>query len=62
MITLCILLYILGALPVYAIAKDVSNSDNKWYEMVIVAAIWPLAVALGVAYGVSRRVYRSLKE
>jgi len=58
MIILCIVLYILGALPVYAIAKDVSNSDNKWYDMVIVAAIWPLAIALGVVKG----VYKKLKE
>lgn len=58
MITLCIVLYILGALPVYAIAKDVSNSDNKWYDMVIVAAIWPLIVALGIVKG----VYKNSKE
>ena len=58
MITLCIVLYILGALPVYAIAKDVSNRDNKWYDMVIVAAIWPLAIALGVVKG----AYKKLKE
>ncbi|WVX93074.1 hypothetical protein [Escherichia phage BUCT-XGG-1] len=58
MITLCILLYALGALPVYAIAKDVSNSDNKWYDMVIVAAIWPLAISLGVVKG----IYQKLKE
>lgn len=58
MIILCIVLYILGALPVYAIAKDVSNSDNKWYDMVIVAAIWPLAIALGVVKG----AYKKLKE
>lgn len=58
MIILCIVLYIMGALPVYAIAKDVSNSDNKWYDMVIVAAIWPLAIALGVVKG----AYKKLKE
>lgn len=58
MITLCILLYVLGALPVYAIAKDVSNSDKKWYDMVIVAAIWPLAISLGVVKG----IYQKLKE
>ncbi len=58
MIILCIVLYILGALPVYAIAKDVRNIDNKWYDMVIVAAIWPLPIALGVVKG----VYKKLKE
>lgn len=58
MITLCIVLHILGALPVYAIAKDVSNSDNKWYDMVIVAAIWPLAISLVVVNG----IYQKLKE
>ncbi|QIW88910.1 hypothetical protein CJ19_051 [Escherichia phage CJ19] len=58
MIILCIVLYILGALPVYAIAKDVSNSDNNWYDMVIVAAIWPIAIALGVVKG----AYKKLKE
>lgn len=58
MITLCILLYVLGALPVYAIAKDVSNSDNKWYDMVIVAAIWPVIIA----FVVLKNVYRALKE
>lgn len=58
MIILCIVLYILGAVPVYAIAKDVSNSDNKWYDMVIVAAIWPLAISLGVVKG----IYQKLKE
>lgn len=58
MITLCIVLYILGALPVYAIAKDFSNSDNKWYDMVIVAAIWPIVIALGVVKG----AYKKLKE
>lgn len=58
MITLCIVLYILGALPVYAIAKDVSNSDNKWYDMVIFAAIWPIAISLGVVKG----AYKKLKE
>ncbi|WNO25508.1 hypothetical protein [Escherichia phage vB_EcoM_50EP] len=55
---LCIVLYILGALPVYAIAKDVSNSDNKWYDMVIVAAIWPIAIAFGAIKG----IYQKLKE
>ena len=58
MIILCIVLYILGALPVYAIAKDVSNSDNKWYDMVIVAAVWLLAISLGVVKG----TYQKLKE
>lgn len=58
MIILCIVLYILGALPVYAIGKDVSNSDNKWYDMVIVAAIWPIAISFGVVKG----IYKRLKE
>lgn len=58
MITLCIVLYILGAIPVYAIAKDVRNIDNKWYDMVIVAAIWPLVVAFGAIKG----IYQKLKE
>lgn len=58
MIILCIVLYILGALPVYAIAKDVRNIDNKWYDLVIVAAIWPLIVALGIVKG----VYQNSKE
>lgn len=58
MIILCIVLYILGALPVYAIAKDVSNSDNKWYDMAIIAAIWPLAIVFGVVKG----TYQKLKE
>lgn len=58
MIILCIVLYILGAVPVYAIAKDVSNSENKWYDMVIVAAIWPLAISFGIVKG----VYQKLKE
>ncbi|UGV21819.1 hypothetical protein [Phage vB_EcoM-p111] len=58
MIILCIVLYILGALPVYAIAKDVSNSDNKWYDMVIVAAIWPIAISFGAIKG----IYQKLKE
>lgn len=58
MIILCIVLYILGAVPVYAIAKDVRNIDNKWYDLVIVAAIWPLIVAFGIFKG----VYQKLKE
>lgn len=58
MIILCIVLYILGALPVYEIAKDASNSDNKWYDMVIFAAIWPIAIALVVVKG----AYKKLKE
>ena len=58
MIILCIVLYVLGALPVYAIAKDVSNSENKWYGMVIVAAILPIAIAFGMVNG----IYQKLKE
>lgn len=58
MIILCIVLYILGAVPVYAIAKDVRNIDNKWYDLVIVAATWPLIVAFGIVKG----VYQKLKE
>lgn len=58
MITLCIVLYILGAIPVYAIASDVRNSDNKWYDLVIVAAIWPVIIA----FVALRNAYRALKE
>lgn len=58
MIILCIVLYILGAVPVYAIAKYVRNIDNKWYDLVIVVAIWPLIVAFGIVKG----VYQKLKE
>lgn len=58
MITLCILLYVLGALPVYAIADDVRNSDNKNSDSFIIAAAWPLVIA----YGVARKFYRALKE
>lgn len=58
MIILCIVLYILGAVPVYAIEKDVRNIYNKWYDMVIVAAIWPPAISLGVVKG----IYQKLKE
>lgn len=58
MITLCIVLYILGALPVYAIAKDVSNSENNQSSLFIIAAVWPLVIA----YGVVRKAYRALKE
>ena len=58
MITLCILLYVLGALPVYTIADDVRNSDNKQSDLFIIAAAWPLVIA----YGVVREVYRALKE
>lgn len=58
MITLCILLYVLGALPVYAIADMVRNEKNTNTDLFIASAIWPLAVA----YGVARKVYRSLKE
>jgi hypothetical protein len=58
MITLCILLYVLGALPVYAIAYMVRNEQNKNIDLVIVSAIWPLTVV----YGVAIKVYLSLKE
>lgn len=58
MITLCILLYVLGALPVYAIADDVRNSDNKQSDSFIIAAAWPLVIS----YGVARKVYRDFKE
>lgn len=58
MITLCILLYVLGALPVYAIADEVRNSYNKQYDLFIIAAIWPLAISLGVVKG----IYQKLKE
>ena len=62
MITLCIMLYVLGAIAVSAIAGRVRCDQNTNLHLIIVAAIWPLAVACGVAHGVSRRVYRSLKE
>ena len=62
MITLCIMLYVLGAIAVCAIADKIRYDQNTNLDLIIVAAIWPLAVALGVAYGVYRRVYRSLKE
>lgn len=55
---LCILLYVLGALPVYAIADMVRNEQNKNIDLVIISAIWPLVVL----YGVARKVYHSLKE
>lgn len=55
---LCIVLYVLGALPVYAIADDVRNSDNKQSDLFIIAAAWPLVIA----YCVVRKVYRVLKE
>lgn len=58
MIILCVLLYVLGALPVYAIADDVRDSDNKQSDLFIIAAAWPLVIA----YGVVRKVYRALKE
>lgn len=58
MITLCILLYVLGALPVYAIAEEVRNDQNTNLDLIIVSAIWPMSVA----YGVARKVYRDLKE
>ena len=62
MIALCIMLYVLGAIAVSAIADRVRCDQNTNLHLIIVAAIWPLAVAFGVVYGVSRRVYRSLKE
>ena len=62
MITLCIMLYVLGAIAVYAIADRVRYVQNTNLDLIIAAAIWPLPVAFGVAYGLSRRVYRSLKE
>ena len=62
MITLCIILYVLGAIAVCAIADKIRYDQNTNLDLIIVAAIWPLSVALGVAYGVYRRVYRSLKE
>lgn len=58
MITLCILLYVMGALPVYAIADMVRNEQNANIDLIIIAAIWPLAVS----YGVAIKVYRALKE
>ena len=62
MITLCIMLYVLGAIAVSAIAYGVRCDQDTNVHLIIVAAIWPLVVACGVANGVSRRVYRSLKE
>ena len=63
MITLCIMLYVLGAIAVCAIADKIRYDQNtNLHFLIIVAAIWPLVVACGVANGVSRRVYRSLKE
>lgn len=62
MITLCIMFYVLGAIAVSAIAASVRCDQSTNLHLIIVAAIWPLAVACGVVYGVSRRVYRSLKE
>lgn len=47
MITLCILLYVLGALPVYAIAEEVRNDQNTNLDLIIVTATWPLAVVYG---------------
>lgn len=58
MIILCIVLYILGALPVYTIADEVRNSENKQSDLFIIAAVWPLVIA----YGVVRKVYRDLKD
>ncbi|UAV84711.1 hypothetical protein [Escherichia phage P817] len=58
MIILCIVLYILGAVPVYAIADEVRNSENKQSDLFIIAAAWPLVIA----YGVVRKAYRALKE
>lgn len=58
MITLCIMLYVLGAVAVYAIADKVRCDQNTNLHLFVVADIWPLAVACGVARGVSRRFYR----
>lgn len=58
MIILCIVLYILGALPVYAIADEVRNSENKQSDLFIIAAAWPLVIA----YGVVKGIYQKLKE
>lgn len=58
MITLCILLYVLGSLPVYAIADMVRNERDTNIDLVIVSAISPLVIG----YGVVRKVYHSLKE
>lgn len=58
MITLCILLYVLGALPVYTIADEVRNSENKQSDLFIIAAVWPLVVAFGAIKG----IYQKLKE
>lgn len=58
MIILCIVLYILGALPVYTIADEVRNSENKQSDLFIIAAIWPLVVAFGAIKG----IYQKLKE
>lgn len=58
MITLCIVIYILGALPVYTIADEVRNSENKQSDLFIIAAAWPLVIA----YCVVRKSYRALKE
>lgn len=58
MITLCIVLYILGALPVYTIADEVRNSENKQSDLFIIAAAWPLVIA----YGIVKGVYQKLKE
>lgn len=58
MIILCIVLYVLGALPVYTIADEVRNSDNKQSDLFIISAVWPMVIA----YGVVRKVYRAFKE
>lgn len=58
MIILCIVLYVLGALPVYTIADEVRNSDNKQSDLFIIAAAWPLVIA----YGVVKGIYQKLKE
>ena len=58
MIILCIVLYILGALPVYTIADEVRNSENKQSDLFIIAAVWPLVVAFGAIKG----IYQKLKE
>lgn len=58
MITLCILLYVLGALAIYALARELRDDNKTKLELTILTAIWPLAVA----YGVASWVYRLLKE
>lgn len=58
MIILCIVLYILGAVPVYTIADEVRNSENKQSDLFIIAAAWPLVIAFGIV----KCVYQKLKE